>query len=184
MDIKTFPLNGLKLITLKAFADDRGFFTERFKSNSFANEGLHEFVQDNFSRSKPGVLRGLHYQWDKPQGKLVTCLRGRILDIAVDIRVNSSTFGQHVAIELSGDNPSWFWIPPGFAHGFCVLGNEEADVMYKVNNYWNGAGESGIAWNDPELGIKWPIAQPLLSPKDAALQSWSAYKSDPKFISK
>lgn len=181
MDVKEFSISGLKLITLKAHKDDRGFFCERYKKDPFSEIGLGNFVQDNFSRSIPKTLRGLHYQWDKPQGKLVTCLRGEIFDVAVDIRKGSPTFGQHVSLCLSGANPQWFWIPAGFAHGFCVLGNEEADVMYKVDNYWNGAGESGIRWNDPDFNIAWPVKDPLLSPKDAIMKTFKEYSLDPKF---
>lgn len=181
MDVKELSLSGLKLITLKSFKDERGFFSERYRENLFKPLGLVNFVQENFSRSSPKVLRGLHYQWDQPQGKLVTCLRGEIFDVAVDIRKSSPTFGQHVSVQLSGTNPQWLWVPAGFAHGFCVLGNEDADVMYKVNNYWNGAGESGIVWNDPDLKIKWPISDPLLSPKDAVMKTLSEYAKNAKF---
>jgi dTDP-4-dehydrorhamnose 3,5-epimerase len=182
MEIQEFTIKGPKLITLKAFPDDRGFFVERFKLNFCESIGVERFVQDNFSRSKPNVLRGLHYQWDQPQGKLVTALRGVIYDVAVDIRKGSPTYGQHVSVVLDGNKPSWFWIPPGFAHGFYVMGHEEADVMYKVDNYWNGKGESGIVWNDPQFNIQWPSQQPLLSPKDAICQSFDQYSQDPKFF--
>jgi len=182
VDVKEFKLSGLKLITLKKFGDERGFFCERFKMDPFAKEfGLKGFVQDNFSRSTAKVLRGLHYQWDQPQGKLVTVTRGSIFDVAVDIRKNSPTYGQHVSVILKDTEPQWFWIPAGFAHGFCVLGDQETDVMYKVDNYWNGKGESGIAWNDPTLKIDWPYMDPELSPKDAVNKSFKDYDSDPKF---
>lgn len=182
MEVQEFDIKGPKLFTLKAFKDDRGFFCERFKVNQFSEHGLNSFVQENFSRSIPKTLRGLHYQWEKPQGKLVTVLRGEIFDVAVDIRKNSPTFGQHISVTLKDSNPQWFWIPAGFAHGFCVLGNQEADVMYKVDNYWNSAGESGIVWNDPALKINWPIAEPLLSPKDAVMKTLATYAEDPKFF--
>lgn len=181
MDIQKFHISGLQLIKLKSFHDDRGFFVERYKKQAFSELGLPEFVQDNFSRSKPSVLRGLHYQWDKPQGKLVTVLKGHIFDVAVDIRQHSPTFGQHVSVELKCSEPTWFWIPAGFAHGFCVLGNETADVMYKVDNYWNGQGESGIVWNDLELNISWPMKDLILSPKDLIMQNFSDYKSNARF---
>lgn len=181
MEVTEFSLSGLKLIKLKSIKDDRGFFCERYKTNAFEEIGLGSFIQDNFSRSAAQVARGLHYQWDKPQGKLITCLRGEVFDVAVDIRKNSPTYGQHVSVILRGDDPHWFWVPAGFAHGFCVLGNQEADLMYKVNNYWSGTGESGIIWNDPDLKISWPIENPLLSPKDAKLQSFKNYSLDPKF---
>lgn len=181
MQVQTFPIEGVKLITLKSFSDDRGFFVERYKHAEFAEIGISDLIQDNFSRSKPGVLRGLHYQWDKPQGKLVTALSGVIFDVAVDIRRNSPTYGKHVSVVLEGMNPSWFWIPAGFAHGFCALGESPADVLYKVNNYWNGAGEGGILWNDSDLGIQWPIAEPLLSRKDQVSQTFADYCKAPKF---
>lgn len=168
MEIIEFPIKGLKLIKLKAFHDDRGFFTERFNLEKFKELGLPtEFVQDNFSRSKYGVLRGLHYQTDPAQGKLVTCLNGEIFDVAVDIRKDSPTYGQHVSVTLRGDEPSWFWIPAGFAHGFCVTSKEGADVLYKVDNTWNLKNEGCFAWNSPMLQIKWPILPNLISPKDA-----------------
>lgn len=168
MEIIEFPIKDLKLIKLKAFHDDRGYFVERFNEVKFREHGLPtEFVQDNFSRSKYGVLRGLHYQHDLPQGKLVSCLSGEIFDVAVDIRKNSPTFGQHVSVLLNGDNPSLFWIPPGFAHGFCVTSQSGADVLYKVDNLWNSKGEGCLRWNETSLMIQWPIANPTLSPKDA-----------------
>lgn len=181
MDIKEFHIKGPKLIQLKSFKDDRGFFVERFKKNIFEDLGIKNLVQDNFSRSAPGVLRGLHYQWDLPQGKLITALSGRIFDVVVDIRKDSNTFGEHLSVELDGDNPAWFWVPPGFAHGFCVLEQKPADVMYKVDNYWNPKGESGIIWNDPKLEIQWPKQNMILSPKDAVMQTLEQYKLDPKF---
>lgn len=167
MEVIEFPINGLKLIKLKTFHDERGFFVERYNHAKFKELGLPTtFVQDNFSRSKPGVLRGLHFQYAPPQGKLVTCLSGEIFDVAVDIRKNSPTFGQHVSVSLSGDEPALFWIPAGFAHGFCVTSSTVADVLYKVDNLWNGAGEGCLQWNDKSLGIKWPTISPILSSKD------------------
>lgn len=180
MEVKEFDIKGPKLIALKAFGDDRGFFCERFKLDSFAEIGIQNIVQDNFSRSSAKILRGLHYQWDKPQGKLVTVTYGSIFDVAVDIRKDSPTFGQHITVVLKDTQPQWFWVPAGFAHGFCVLG-ESADVMYKVDNYWNPKGESGIAWNDPNLKIDWPYTDPVLSPKDGLNKSFKDYASDPKF---
>ncbi|MBN8536894.1 MAG: dTDP-4-dehydrorhamnose 3,5-epimerase [Deltaproteobacteria bacterium] len=182
MEVKEFNIKGPKLITLKSFKDDRGFFCERFRVQQFAELGLNSFVQENFSRSVPKTLRGLHYQWDKPQGKLVTVLRGEIFDVAVDIRKNSPTFGLHISVTLKDTYPQWLWVPAGFAHGFCVLGDQEADVMYKVDNYWNGSGESGILWKDPNLNIQWPIKNPFLSPKDGVMKSFSDYAKDPKFL--
>ena len=182
MDIRRFDIEGPLFVQLKSFADDRGFFTERFRENLFKEAGLPtHFVQENFSRSKPGVLRGLHYQWNPRQGKFVTCTRGRIFDVAVDIRAGSPTLGRHVSARLDGATPSWLWIPAGFAHGFFVEGNEEADVLYKVDDYWNGGGESGILWNDPDLKIDWPVKTPLLSVKDAQAGSWKDYLKNPRF---
>lgn len=180
MDVKEFEIKGLKLITLKKNGDDRGFFCERFKLEPFAEIGIKNLVQDNYSRSSAKILRGLHYQWDKPQSKLVTVTHGSIFDVAVDIRKDSPTFGKHVSVVLKDSEPQWFWVPAGFAHGFCVLG-ETADVMYKVDNYWNGKGESGIAWNDPTLNIKWPYMDPVLSPKDGVNKSFKDYSVEPKF---
>jgi dTDP-4-dehydrorhamnose 3,5-epimerase len=182
MTIESFPIEGLKLITLKSYPDDRGFFVERFKASLFKEFGLPtNFVQDNFSRSVPGTLRALHFQYDRPQGKLVTCLKGKIFDVAVDLREKSKTFGQHVSLYLSGDKPQCFWIPAGFAHGFYALGNEEADVLYKCDSEYNPKGESGILWSDLELNLNWPIAnnKVILSPKDKILPSFADYKRKP-----
>ncbi len=182
MTVDTFALQGLKLITLKSFADARGFFCERFKLSAFREMGLPtDFIQDNFSRSAPKVLRGLHFQWEKPQGKLVTCLTGRIFDVAVDIRAGSPTWGQWQGVELSGDKPQWFWIPAGFAHGFCVLGDQPADVMYKVDAEYNAKCESGIQWNDPELKVDWPLRAPTVSERDAVMGTFADYSKNPKF---
>jgi dTDP-4-dehydrorhamnose 3,5-epimerase len=182
MNIETFPIEGLKLITLKSFADERGFFVERFKHSAFRDLGLPtEFVQDNFSKSIPGTLRALHFQFDQPQGKLVTCLRGKIFDVAVDLRRNSKTFGQHVSTILTGDMPQCFWIPEGFAHGFYAFGDSEADVMYKCTSEYNPKGESGILWSDSALAIQWPIENDklILSPKDRVLPTFADYKKAP-----
>jgi dTDP-4-dehydrorhamnose 3,5-epimerase len=153
----------------KVFGDERGFFMETFNQRAFdAAVGRHvDFVQDNHSRSTRGVLRGLHYQLPPhAQGKLVRSVRGAIHDIAVDLRRSSSTFGRWVAVELSADNHRQLWIPPGFAHGFAVLG-DSADVIYKTSGYYAAAAERCIRWNDPTLAIAWPVPGPvLLSPKD------------------
>ncbi|MFN7684779.1 MAG: dTDP-4-dehydrorhamnose 3,5-epimerase [Oligoflexia bacterium] len=165
-------LDGLKLIQLAVHGDERGFFVERFQAERFREHGLPaHFVQDNHSRSAPGVLRGLHFQTNPAQGKLVGCVRGRIWDVAVDIRQSSPTFGQHFGVELSDMNGKLLWIPAGFAHGFCVLGDAPADVLYKVDAFYNPATEGGIRWNDPKLGIQWPIASPTVSSRDAALEA-------------
>ncbi len=181
MNVTKFDIQGPMLIELKMFGDARGFFTERFRKDKFAELELPEYIQENFSRSAPGILRGLHYQFDLPQGKLVTCLSGRIFDVAVDVRRSSPTLGKHVSVEIDGDKPAWFWVPAGFAHGFCVMGDKPADVMYKVDNYYNPKGEQGIAWNDPDFAIKWPLSKPILSAKDEVAMRFEQYKLAPKF---
>ena len=157
------------LIAPKVFGDARGFFFESFNQKAF-NEATgtnHAFVQDNHSRSSQGVLRGLHYQIQQPQGKLVRVARGRVWDVAVDIRKSSPTFGQWVGAELSEDNQHQLWVPPGFAHGFVVL-SETADFLYKTTDYYAPEHERCIAWNDPQLAIDWRYAgEPRLSAKDA-----------------
>ena len=156
------------LIEPKVFGDARGFFFESFNQKAF-NEATgtnYAFVQDNHSRSSKGVLRGLHYQIQQPQGKLVRVARGRVWDVAVDIRKSSPTFGQWVGAELSEDNQHQLWVPQGFAHGFVVL-SESADFLYKTTDYYAPEHERCIAWNDPQLAIAWPIAgAPSLSAKD------------------
>lgn len=164
------PFGALALIELKLFHDERGFFTENFRQCWMADNGLPtSFPQENRSRSRPGVLRGLHYQTDPAQGKLVSVAHGRIWDVAVDIRLGSPTFGQSFTAELSDSNGRILWIPPGFAHGFCVLGEETADVAYKVTGYYNPATEGGILWSDPQLRLSWPVANPTVSAKDLLL---------------
>jgi dTDP-4-dehydrorhamnose 3,5-epimerase len=150
------------------FGDQRGFFFEAFKADRYALHGMNgPFVQDNISRSAYGVLRGLHLQNPKCQGKLVTVLHGRVLDVAVDVRVGSSTFGQHVAVELSEDNRRQIWVPRGFAHGFTVL-SETADFFYKCDEFYSPSDEIVVRWNDPAIGIAWGIDSPSLSARDAA----------------
>jgi dTDP-4-dehydrorhamnose 3,5-epimerase len=162
------------VIEPKVFGDSRGFFLESFNTRSFQEAtGLRvDFVQDNHSRSAKGVLRGLHYQLQQPQGKLVRVVRGSVFDVAVDVRRSSPTFGRWVGIELSDDNHRQFWVPPGFAHGFVVL-SDSADFLYKTTAYYAPEHERSIAWDDPELGIDWNLAaagisEPLLSTKDRA----------------
>ena len=170
MKIIDTKIKEVKIIQLDIYPDERGFFVERFNTEKFAKLGLPlDFVQDNHSRSNPRVLRGLHYQIEPFQEKLVGCLKGKIQDVAVDIRKDSPTYLQYVSIELSGDNGKLLWIPQGFAHGFCVLGEEEADVFYKVDNLYNPAGDKGIIWNDPKINIDWQVKDPILSEKDAEL---------------
>lgn len=159
------------VIEPKVFGDARGFFYESFNSRAFDElVGRHvEFVQDNHSRSTKGVLRGLHYQIQQPQGKLVRVARGAVFDVAVDIRKSSKTFGQWVGVELTEDNHRQLWVPPGFAHGFLVV-SETADFLYKTTDYYAPAHERCIVWNDPRIGIEWPEIDvaPKLSGKDAA----------------
>jgi dTDP-4-dehydrorhamnose 3,5-epimerase len=153
----------------KVFGDDRGFFLESYNQKVFRNLGLdRSFVQDNHSRSSRGVLRGLHYQLDQTQGKLIRVVSGSIWDVAVDIRRSSPTFGQWVGEELSAENKRIFWIPEGFAHGFVVL-SETADVLYKASDFYAPEHEHSLLWNDPDLGIEWPYQEePVISAKDKA----------------
>jgi dTDP-4-dehydrorhamnose 3,5-epimerase len=178
MKITTLPLDGLLLIELDVHGDKRGFFVERFSRDRFSAEGLPcEFVQDNHSRSSPGVLRGLHYQHEPAQGKLVGVARGRIWDVVVDIRAGSATLGQHYATELTDMNGKLLWVPSGFAHGFCVLGDTPADMLYKVDAPYNAEGEGGILWNDRELGVTWPITDPLVSARDQTLPTFARHRA-------
>ena len=163
-------LPGVIIIETRLFRDNRGFFTESYKQSDFLSAGISDaFVQDNFSYSIRGVLRGLHFQNPpRAQAKLVSVAMGEIFDVAVDIRQGSSHYGKWFGVHLSGENGRLLYIPAGFAHGFCVLSNE-ACVSYKVNAEYDPALDRGIIWNDPDLGVAWPIQTPLLSPKDAAL---------------
>jgi len=157
----------------KVFGDARGFFYESYNARDFAAAtGLQvEFVQDNHSQSAKGVLRGLHYQIQHAQGKLVRVVRGEVFDVAVDLRKSSATFGQWTGVHLSADNAKQLWIPPGFAHGFLVL-SESAEFLYKTTDYWHPSHERSLLWNDPALGIEWPLPAgldaPVLAAKDAA----------------
>src|SRR6185312_14266167 len=172
---------GLLIIEPKRIGDSRGFFTETFRAETYAAAGMrHAFVQDNWSRSTRGVLRGLHLQNPNAQGKLVTAARGEILDVAVDVRAGSPTFGRHVAVTLSEENGRQLYIPRGFAHGFLVL-SETADFFYKCDAYYSPADELAIRWNDPAIGIKWPIREPILSPRDASAPLLSDAKKLPQF---
>lgn len=167
MKVLETPLPGALIIEPKVFADDRGFFLESYSERAFANIGIQEkFVQDNHSCSKRGVLRGLHYQVQKPQGKLVRVVSGEALDVFVDLRKSSATFGRAHAVMLSGENKRLAWIPAGFAHGFYVL-SDAAHVLYKTTEFYFPQLERTILWNDPELNIDWGISgDPLLSEKD------------------
>jgi dTDP-4-dehydrorhamnose 3,5-epimerase len=168
---------GLRLFELPIYRDERGFFMERFREDRWKEKGFAEnFVQENHSRSQPRVLRGLHSQMDPAQSKLVSVIRGRVFDVAVDLRKASPTFGQWYSVELSDANGLVLWVPYGFAHGFCVLGDEPADVIYKVDGFYNPKTEIGLRWNCPKVGVKWPIKDPILSPKDAVLPGIEALK--------
>jgi dTDP-4-dehydrorhamnose 3,5-epimerase len=163
----------VKIIEPKVFGDDRGFFLETFHAARYAElAGIDlPFVQDNHSRSTKGILRGLHFQKTKPQGKLVRVVSGEVFDVAVDIRHDSSTFGQWAGVILSEHNKRQFWVPPGFAHGFVVL-SDTADFEYKCTDYYDPADEGSIRWDDPDLAIDWPITNPSLSDKDATAGSF------------
>jgi dTDP-4-dehydrorhamnose 3,5-epimerase len=168
MKITPTAIPDVLVLEPKVFGDTRGFFFESFNQRTFdeATGTAHAFVQDNHSRSGKGVLRGLHYQIQQPQGKLVRVARGAVFDVAVDIRRGSSTFGRWVGVELSEDNQRQLWVPPGFAHGFLVL-SESADFLYKTTDYYAPEHERCIAWDDPAIGIDWPLAgAPKLSAKD------------------
>ena len=182
MEITPCALPEVLLITPRVFSDSRGFFLESYKENEFARAGITaRFVQDNHSRSIRGVLRGLHYQLEQPQGKLVRAVRGSIFDVAADIRLGSPTFGKWVGVTLDDDRKQSLWIPEGFAHGFCVL-SDEADVAYKTTDFYAPSAERGIRWDDPLLGISWPVAEPVLSEKDLRYPLLSPESADlPKY---
>ena len=155
------------LIRAQAIEDRRGFFIETYKRSAFADAGIPDFVQDNYSHSVRGVLRGLHYQKrPKAQGKLVGVVRGTIFDVAVDIRRGSPSFGRWFGLALSDANKLMLWIPPGFAHGFCAI-EDDSDLVYKCTRLYDPPSDRSILWNDPAIGIEWPIAKPVLSAKDA-----------------
>jgi dTDP-4-dehydrorhamnose 3,5-epimerase len=171
LDIVSEELNGLIVFKPKVFGDDRGFFMESWRADEFEKLGLPTaFVQDNHSRSGRGVLRGMHFQWDPPQDKLIRVTAGRAYVVEIDIRPASPTLGQWFAIELSAENKLQLWAPAGFANGICSL-EDGTEMQYKVTGHWNKHGESSILWNDPAAGIKWPIENPTLSDKDARAQT-------------
>ena len=167
---KRLSIPDVILVEPSSFSDDRGFFFESFKESDFFSNGIDKnFVQDNFSHSVNGVIRGLHFQKaPKAQAKLVTVLKGKIFDVAVDIRKNSPTYGKWVSEILSDDTHNLLYVPEGFAHGFCVI-SDEADVHYKVSNEYSQEHERSIIWNDPKLNIEWPIKKPIISNKDNKL---------------
>lgn len=183
MKIRETSLPGSIVIELTRHSDERGYFMELYHKTRLRELGLEQrFVQDNMSFSVHGVLRGLHYQWPNPQGKLVTCLQGKIWDVALDIREGSPTFGQWHAEYLDDESPQSFYIPEGFAHGFCVL-SETALVHYKCTDIYRPESDGGIAFDDPDFGIPWPVDHPSLSVKDRALPKYADLAADrrPKF---
>ncbi len=171
-------IEGLLIIEPDVFGDHRGFFKETYNANSFLKIGLDlNFVQDNVSYSEKNILRGLHFQAPPySQGKLVAALQGEAIDVAVDIRRGSPTYGQHWSVRLSGENHRMFWMPPGFAHGFAVL-SDTCLFCYKCTNIYNRESEGGLMWNDPALGIDWEIAEPVLSEKDKAYAPFAEFES-------
>ncbi len=179
MKIEKTDIEGLLIIHPDVFGDERGFFFESYNGKKYKDSGLNtDFVQDNISKSKYGTVRGLHYQIGEfTQGKLCQVLKGKVLDVAVDIRTGSPTFGKYAAIELSGDNHIQFWIPPGFAHGFSVL-SDEAFFMYKCTNYYSKENERSILYNDPDLSINWGVDNPIVSPKDKDANLFSEINKD------
>jgi len=176
MKFQETELPGVIVVEPDVFRDARGFFLETFHAQKYAEAGIREaFVQDNHSRSVKGTLRGLHAQRKNPQGKLVRAVRGEIFDVAVDIRQGSKTYGRWVGVHLSEDTFRQLYVPPGYAHGFCVL-SETAEVEYKCTTLYDRTDELGLIWNDPEVGIRWPIEAPLLSAKDAVLPTLANLK--------
>ena len=171
--IKTF-IEGVFIIEPTVFGDERGYFMETYHANEFKEAGLDmAFVQDNHSKSRKGVLRGLHFQYTEPQGKLVRVIKGEVFDVAVDLRRDSPTYGKWEGVILSEENKKQFYVPEGFAHGFLVL-SDEAEFIYKCTNFYNPDDEGGILWNDPDIGIKWPvdhIDEVILSEKDKQLKT-------------
>ena len=166
MQIEKTTLPGVVILTPRVFRDDRGFFMETFNQSEFSSLGLPvEFVQDNHSRSSKGVVRGLHYQYPQWQGKLVRVINGEIFDVAADIRRDSPTFGHWFGTYLNAENQQQLYVPPGYAHGFCVV-SEFADVIYKCTTTYKVQDDAGIRWNDPDLGVDWPVSDPVVSEKD------------------
>lgn len=166
MNVDVTPLPGVLLVTPRVFGDARGFFLETFNAPRYASHGIiGPFVQDNWSRSAKNILRGLHFQHPNAQGKLVSVARGAVWDVAVDVRVGSPHFGRWYGVELSESNKQQLWLPPGFAHGFCAL-TDDTDFVYKCTATYSQPDEHAVLWNDPAIGIEWPVKEPLLSKKD------------------
>ncbi len=181
MNVITTDIPEVRIIEPKLFGDQRGFFLEMYRFPRYSEHGIgRPFVQDNMSRSSRGVLRGLHLQNPSPQGKLVSVMRGRILDVAVDVRIGSPSFGHHVAVELSEENRRQLWVPRGFAHGFVVL-SETADFFYKCDDLYSPKDELVVCWNDPAIGIDWGVTNPSLSARDAAAPRLADVKNLPVY---
>jgi dTDP-4-dehydrorhamnose 3,5-epimerase len=167
MRVSDTTLPGVRVLEPTVYRDDRGFFLETFRADGLATLGIDvTFVQDNHSRSVQRTLRGLHWQWRRPQAKLIRVIEGAIFDVVVDIRRGSPSFGRWVGVQLSADDFRQLYVPIGFAHGFCVL-SETAQIEYKCSDYYDPAGEAGLRWDDPAVGIDWPVRDPILSPRDA-----------------
>ena len=180
MNIETRHLEEIVVLRPEVFEDERGFFLEAFRKDQFQELGLPtEFAQDNHSRSAKHVLRGLHFQWEPPMGKLMRVTYGTAFLVAVDIRKGSHTLGEWFGIEVSAENKKQVWAPAGFARGFCVL-SDFAEIQYKCTGIYNNKAESGILWNDPEIGIEWPLRNPILSKKDEVAQTLSQWLTRPE----
>jgi dTDP-4-dehydrorhamnose 3,5-epimerase len=180
INIESRNLRDVVVLVPEVFQDSRGFFMETFREDQFKAHGLPtSFVQDNHSRSSKGVVRGLHFQWEPPMGKLMRVTLGTAFLVAVDIRKNSPTLGQWIGVEASAENRRLVWAPAGFARGFCVL-SDVAEIQYKCTGLYNNKAESGILWNDPRIGIEWPVAEPSLSDKDRKAQSLEHWLAKPE----
>ncbi|MCK4766332.1 MAG: dTDP-4-dehydrorhamnose 3,5-epimerase [Candidatus Aminicenantes bacterium] len=178
--IESTHLNGIAVVVPEVFEDERGFFMEVFRTDQYKDLGLpHRFVQDNHSRSQKGVLRGLHFQYEPPMGKLMRVTYGSAFLVAVDIRKGSPTLGQWFGTEVSAANKKQVWAPAGFARGFCVL-SDFAELQYKCTGTYSNKGESGVLWNDPEIGVQWPVKDPVLSNKDRDAQTLAQWLETPE----
>lgn len=178
MEFENLDIPGAIAIRLDKFVDDRGFFGEIYRSDRYADAGIpYTFCQDSRSFSKANVLRGLHYQVRFPQGHLITVTRGRVFDVGLDLRRNSPTYGKWFGMKLTADPPMQLFLPPGIAHGFCVL-SDHAEIWYKCTGFYVPNDEGGVLWNDPELAIQWPIAEPVVSARDAGLPRLAEVSED------
>ncbi|MFP4370448.1 MAG: dTDP-4-dehydrorhamnose 3,5-epimerase [Candidatus Kapaibacterium sp.] len=179
-------MNGLKVFAPKVFRDERGFFMESYRKIDLENAGIaYDFPQDNHSKSSKGVLRGLHFQWSPPQGKLIRVTAGSAFVVELDIRKNSPFFGRHIFIELSEENNKILWVPPGFANGFCAL-TDNCQMQYKCTSYWSKEGEAAIRFDDPDTAVNWPFKNPIVSDKDRqalTLKEWAAKPESESFNS-